>query len=236
MRKQTKKYLIVNADDFGLSLGVNRGIIEAHEHGIVTSASLMVNWPGAIEAASYGWQHPELSLGLHLDFGEWAFRDEEWVPLYEKVSLDDAAAIAEEADRQLASFKFFANRNPTHLDSHQHVHLHEPARSVIIAMAKRLSVPLRSCSSKIHYCGDFYGQTAEGEPYPAPISVEGLINILEKLPPGTTELCTHPGYDDGLNTMYTQERAVEVQTLCDPRIRIALEQLGIELRSFGRIA
>ena len=46
--------LIVNADDFGQSPGVNRGIIEAHQHGIVTSASLMVSWPAAAEAAAYG--------------------------------------------------------------------------------------------------------------------------------------------------------------------------------------
>ncbi len=48
-----KRYLIVNADDFGLSFGVNQGIIEAFEHGIVTSTSLMVNWIGAAEAAAY---------------------------------------------------------------------------------------------------------------------------------------------------------------------------------------
>ena len=48
-----KKYLIVNADDFGLSPGANRGIMGAHEHGIVTSASLMVRWPVAAEAAAY---------------------------------------------------------------------------------------------------------------------------------------------------------------------------------------
>ena len=56
--------LIVNADDFGCSRGVNRGIIEAHEHGIVTSASLMVNRPAASEAAEYGREHPELGV-LH---------------------------------------------------------------------------------------------------------------------------------------------------------------------------
>jgi len=47
-----QRYLIVNADDFGQSQGVNRGVIAAHEHGIVTSASLMVRWPAAIEAAA----------------------------------------------------------------------------------------------------------------------------------------------------------------------------------------
>jgi YdjC-like protein len=46
------RYLIVNADDFGQSSGVNRGIIEAHEKGILTSASLMVRWPATEEAAA----------------------------------------------------------------------------------------------------------------------------------------------------------------------------------------
>jgi predicted glycoside hydrolase/deacetylase ChbG (UPF0249 family) len=65
------KYLIVNADDFGQSPGINRGIIEAHEQGIVTSASLMTRWLAAGEAALYAKQFPKLSVGLHLDLGEW---------------------------------------------------------------------------------------------------------------------------------------------------------------------
>lgn len=58
-----KPYLIVNANDFGQSAGVNQGIITAHEQGIVTSASLMVRWPAAVEATAYGRAHPEFSLG-----------------------------------------------------------------------------------------------------------------------------------------------------------------------------
>ena len=42
-----RRYLIVNADDFGMGRGVNDGIIKSHEHGIVTSASLMVRWRAA---------------------------------------------------------------------------------------------------------------------------------------------------------------------------------------------
>src|SRR5437899_6893534 len=97
-----QRYLIVNADDFGLSPGVNRGIIEAHEHGIVTSASLMVRWPAAREAVNYARQHGALSLGLHLDLGEWTYRGSTWVPLYEVVPLDDSSAVAEEVSRQLS--------------------------------------------------------------------------------------------------------------------------------------
>src|SRR5437667_12321175 len=61
------KYLIVNGDDFGASPGINRGIIEAHCHGILTSASLMVNMPGAEEAVALSSYLPRLSVGLHVD-------------------------------------------------------------------------------------------------------------------------------------------------------------------------
>jgi predicted glycoside hydrolase/deacetylase ChbG (UPF0249 family) len=47
------RLLVVNADDFGRSRGVNAGVIAAHERGIVTSASLMVRWPAARGAADY---------------------------------------------------------------------------------------------------------------------------------------------------------------------------------------
>ena len=63
--------VIVNADDFGLSAGVNRGIAAAFEGGIVTSASLMVRPDAAAEAASYARLHPVLGVGLHIDLGEW---------------------------------------------------------------------------------------------------------------------------------------------------------------------
>ncbi|HEU4340947.1 MAG TPA: ChbG/HpnK family deacetylase, partial [Candidatus Binatia bacterium] len=60
------KYLIVNADDFGQSHGINRGIITAYGDGIVTSASLMVRWPAAADAAAYARKQPGLSVGLHI--------------------------------------------------------------------------------------------------------------------------------------------------------------------------
>src|SRR5512144_520435 len=96
-----KRYLIVNADDFGLSAGVNRGIIRAHEQGIVTSASLMVRWPAAADAARYALQHPRLSVGLHLDLAEWVYRDDQWTPLYRVVPPEDQSAVAAEVERQL---------------------------------------------------------------------------------------------------------------------------------------
>src|SRR5215210_6058372 len=95
------RFLIVNADDFGQSPGVNRGVIAAHERGIVTSASLMVRWPAAAEAAAYARARPGLSVGLHVDLGEWVYRDGAWAARYEVARADDRAAVAAELARQL---------------------------------------------------------------------------------------------------------------------------------------
>jgi len=61
------KYLIVNADDFGLTPGVNRGIIEAHTRGILTSTTLMANMPAFDEAVRLAKDHPSLGVGLHFN-------------------------------------------------------------------------------------------------------------------------------------------------------------------------
>ncbi len=86
--------LIVNADDFGVTAGVNRGIAEAHERGIVTSASLMVRYPAAAEAAQYARRHLELSVGLHVELGEWLYDEGEWQLAYQVVDAADASAVA----------------------------------------------------------------------------------------------------------------------------------------------
>ncbi|MGH7450424.1 MAG: carbohydrate deacetylase [bacterium] len=231
----TKRYLIVNADDFGQSHGVNLGIIEAFERGIVTSASLMVRWPAAIEVAANARAHSKLSVGLHVDLSEWACENETWFPLYEVVPLDDHAAVAAEVARQLERFRELLGRNPTHLDSHQHAHCKEPVHSVLKKLSQELHVPLRHYSSRVRYSGEFYGQSAKGRPYPEGISVNGLLDILTNLPAGATELGCHPGWAEDLESMYRLERAGEVKTLCDAHLRSFIAEAGIELCSFHNL-
>lgn len=231
---ETERFVIINADDFGQSHGVNRGVLAAHQRGIVTSASLMVRWPAAEEAAVYARAHPEVSVGLHVDLGEWAYSRASWnwLPSYEVVPADDTEAVADEIERQIAAFRRLMGRDPTHLDSHQHVHRTGPARAVLEEVARPMGVPLRECTPAVAYRGDFYGQSAQGWPYPEAISVDALIALLAALRPGVTEVGCHPGLGGDLDTMYRFERDREVRALCDPRVRDAVADLGITLISF----
>jgi chitin disaccharide deacetylase len=184
-RAQTR-HLIVNADEFGQSTGVNRGIVEARENGIVTSASLMVRWPAAEEAAAYAREHPRFSLGLHFDVGGWTYRRGTWAKLYDVVSENDVEQVAKEAGRQLAAFHRLIGRHQ-HIDTHQHIDLRKSLRPISLAIAEELGVPLRSCNPQIRYWGNFYGQDNEARPIPGFIGVPALIRLIAKLPGGFTE-------------------------------------------------
>src|SRR5581483_7330342 len=109
-------------------------------------------------------------------------------------------------------------------------HMREPARTCFVQAAGRLNIPLRACAPDFHWCGDFYGQTTEGLPFPQAIRPESLVRIIETLPEGVTVLVCHPGESAGLDTTYLHER--ELATLCDPRVRTALAVRGVVLRSF----
>jgi predicted glycoside hydrolase/deacetylase ChbG (UPF0249 family) len=222
--------LIVNADDFGRSPGVNRGVAVAHEQGIVTSTSLMVRRPAAEEAAAYARLHPRLGVGLHVELGEWVYRGGGWEAVNEA-----PGPVGEEVHRQLATFRRLVGHEPTHLDSHQHVHRQDDALGVFAHAARELGIPLRAYDPRIRFCGDFYGQTATGEPLPDAITVTALLGLLAAFPLGVTELGCHPGVGTDDDLPYGSERAIEVQTLCDPRVRSALTANGIELCSFADV-
>jgi predicted glycoside hydrolase/deacetylase ChbG (UPF0249 family) len=228
-----QRLLIVNADDFGLSPGVNAGVIEAHERGIVTSASLMVRMAAAADAAAYARSDGNLSLGLHVDLGEWSLRGGEWEPVYEVVPLEEHEAVEAEVRTQLESFRRLAGRDPTHLDSHQHVHDDDAPAAVVRALARELGVPLRNHNPRVRYCGDLYGRSPGGETVLNAISVENLIEILERLPAGITELGCHPGAGADIESAYREEREAEVRVLCDPRVRETIDREGIVLCTFS---
>jgi predicted glycoside hydrolase/deacetylase ChbG (UPF0249 family) len=227
------KVLIVNADDLGLTDGVNGGVLRAHCHGIVTSASMMVRQPAAEAAAAAARLHPRLSLGLHVDLGEWRLADGEWTATYLRADPINHADVQREVESQLAAFRRLVGRDPTHIDSHQHVHREEPACGVLGDLASHLGIPLRHRSAA-RYFGGFYGRGRDNRPLPEAITPEALVMVLRALPDGVTELCCHPGESTAEPLDYDAERRIELTALCHPTVRAELRQVGVELRAFGQ--
>ena len=231
-----QRRLIVNADDFGLSEGINQGVIVAHEHGILTSASLMVRWPAAIHAAAYTRESRTLDVGLHLDLGEMAYADGEWRSLYEVLPEGaDEPTIRAEVARQIARFIELIGRAPTHIDSHQHRHREEPLRSIVLEQCAALGVPLRQVTPAIRYAGEFYGQDSRGNSHPECIGVESLVQLLESLPIGVTELGCHPAAFTDFRSTYDHERVIELATLCEAQVRRAVSDSSLQLVTFAKV-
>ena len=226
------RYLVVNADDFGYSRSVNRGVIEAHERGIVTSTSLMVDRPGAAEAGDYASSRPELGLGLHVELKRWRVSR-----MPRRGAVLRASALARAASvqlrRQLERFRAVAGRDPSHLDAHYNRHLSADFRPQFQALADELSIPLRRVDPRIAFRGEFYGQDGKGGPDPEAITPEALLRILESIHEPITDLACHPGFVDDLDDWYRTEREQEVRALCDERVRGAVSRLGLELCTFS---
>jgi chitin disaccharide deacetylase len=233
------KQLIVNADDFGLTAGINAGIVHAHERGIVSSTTLMVRHVAAAAAAAYLRARPALGCGLHVDLWDSAPDTRpgaagQWQVLYRRCD-EDAAAVEAEVRAQVARFRELVGRDPDHLDTHQHVHKSEPVGSVVRRVAADLGVPLRG-DPPFGYAGGFYGQDEHCQPWPEGVTAANLLAMIDALPEGCTELGCHPGFvadDDPLGgTMYRVERNLEVATLCDPRVAARLARGDVRLINY----
>jgi len=242
--------LIVNADDFGRTPGVNAGTLEAHRRGIVTAATVMVLEAAAeegIREAAAG--APKLDLGLHLVLtgggrpasqassvptlapGGRFVRNAEALP-----TRIDREEVRREIAAQLDRFSLLAGRPPSHLDSHHHAALHPDVEPVFAAVARERGLPARAASGAARerlrksgvrtadvFLDGFHGDGA---------TARNLRAILQTLPEGTSELMCHPGFPDAAlrrGSTYSEERAREAEALCDPDLPRLLGRLGIAL-------
>jgi predicted glycoside hydrolase/deacetylase ChbG (UPF0249 family) len=152
--------LIVNADDYAMSPGVSRGILEAHARGLVTSTTALVNTPGATEAlAAARAVAPALALGLHvnLSFGRPVLSPSAVPSLagddgnfFSGAALLDAMKrfraddVQREVAAQFARFTQLVGRPPDHLDSHQHLGCLQPdVFAALVTLADEADIPLR---------------------------------------------------------------------------------------------
>ena len=218
--------VIFNADDFGASTGVNRGIVDCHARGVLTSTSMMVTGRAVQEAVALSREHPDLAIGLHWDvYGE----DER------DFSMSDARAVRDEFARQLDAFHDLMGRGPTHVDSHRHAHREQ--FELFQELVDPLGVPLRG-DGRVNWVGGFYAQWEWGVTDLDHVSVATLERMLrEEATDGWTEFSCHPGYrSPDYQAMYLAEREEEVRTLTDPRVRVTIDELGLRLASYADFA
>jgi hopanoid biosynthesis associated protein HpnK len=149
--------LIINADDFGLTPGVNRAIAETHHNGIVTSATLMANSRAFSEAVELAKKEPKLSVGCHVVLVD----GEPLLPVSEvsslltkdsrfptgfgaiaKAALTQKLNVAEIESEVTAQIRHIQNAgvSVTHVDSHKHVHMLPPVGAAIIRAARDCGV------------------------------------------------------------------------------------------------
>jgi predicted glycoside hydrolase/deacetylase ChbG (UPF0249 family) len=218
------RLVIVNADDLGMAEEVDAGIFEAHDRGIVSSASLMVQGPHAAAAVAGARARPRLSVGLHVilsDRGRWL------------VNARDRRAVRRELNRQLEAFVALAGRLPTHLDSHHHTHRLFNVSRLFLEAGDRYGIPVRGLSD-VQFLGSFYGQPQWGQTDLSRISVEAMVELLRSVEPGTTEISCHPGHPQrATDADYNTEREVELRALVDGRLKAVIDEEGLTLISFA---
>lgn len=277
--------LIVNADDFGLTSGVNRAIAELHKAGVVTSASLMAREAATEEAIDLARSMPTLGVGCHIDLVDGA----PVLPADKVPTLIDrktgrfpgslgvflpmlftgrirSAEIEAEAAAQIAVLKRKGLRL-THVDTHKHTHVFSAVLRPVLRAARaagirairhpfepawavhatpRASFVRMAEITALRALGPRFRRTLLREGFATTdgtiamagtgsLDASGLRSLLQKLPSGTWELVTHPGYNDAdlakVDTRLRDSRDVERQALQAIR-----EFPAIELASFACLA
>ncbi len=150
------KRLIINADDFGLTRGVNRAIAEAHERGVLISATLMANGPEFDEAIALAKRLPRLSIGCHIDLVQLApvsppktlptlTRGDRFRPgfgRFARAALQNrlsAAEISAEARAQISKLQR-AGIAVSHFDTHKHTHMFPRVLRPLLQAAKEYGI------------------------------------------------------------------------------------------------
>jgi predicted glycoside hydrolase/deacetylase ChbG (UPF0249 family) len=247
--------VIFNADDFGLSKGVNLGIIEAYQRGPVRSTTIMAGMPGFEHAVMLAKENPGLKIGIHLTLSDGnsvggVYRtltddDGHFFPLEQvdskaKTGVTYLTEIEAEFEAQIQKV-LSAGLMPDHFDSHQNTHNLPGVVTVFLELAKKDGVSARIFEKGLFpienedvkttdsFSSDFYDETA------TPADLRRILSYSET---GTLEIMCHPAFVDyGLfsSSTYNIKRAYELNVLTSPEVMDYMAQCRIEPCSFSDI-
>lgn len=248
--EKRKRRLFVNADDFGLTDGVTEGIVAAMEAGIVGGTTAMVCAAGAPERLVRLAGRLTGRIGLHLQLtGGVPCLPPEAVPSLvgpdgafprKKIAVGsvDPDEVRREWRAQLARLRA-CGIEPSHLDSHHHIHKRPEVFPVYLELARELRLPTRALSTTMRQDMDAAGVPHAGacvtDWFAEDLSADRFLALVDAaftdLPDAAVvEVMTHPGHCDAALTAissYAAGREAERQVLTDPGLRRQLAARGI---------
>ncbi len=247
--------VIINADDFGLTDGVTSGIVHAIQQGVVTSTTAMACVPGAADRLRrYAPQIPQ-RIGAHLQLTTGRpLSHPSLIPtlcaangnFHESKSSLAKASIREILIEWHAQYQFLLNLGiqPTHIDTHHHVHKLPNVFEAFCEMTNRLSIPARAVTPAMRLslqqacvpCPDqmilaFYGDALDIDTFLS-LTKGPLQSVSEST---VVEIMCHPGYSCASLlklSKYTHQRDRELAILCSPQLSQQLSSHGITLSSY----
>jgi len=244
------KQLIVNADDFGFTRDVNRGIVAAQQGGILTATTLMATGAHFDDAVRLARENPSLDIGCHLVLvGSPGFPDSvaQLILALARKRIDPYRELSAQVQRILD-----AGIQPTHLDTHKHTHLLPPVLEAIARIGEDYHIPWvrRPFDLPISGAGVSWARQAVSRSFGllrrrfhrvlsahgcrttdhfAGFQITGnfdaaeLAGLIRLLPDGVTELMCHPGYS-------TEELLAEKTRLKESRQKELEALLAPEVR------
>jgi predicted glycoside hydrolase/deacetylase ChbG (UPF0249 family) len=264
------KRLIINADDYGRSPDISRGIREAHLNGVVSSTTCMMNIPTTAQDVAIAVQEtPKLGMGVHLvltmgkpilpreavpSIVDEQGNNRKYDPFLNHLPHLNIAEVKAEWRAQIEAFIRAGGRKPDHLDSHHHSSYFSPALfRAMLELAKEYDCPIRYPLLPTNADSREFAETTRLAPallnefkpqrpdvffvnfYDETATKENLLNIINSVGEGTSEIMCHPGHVDetfAKESIYNFQRARELQILTDPEIKQAIQANGIELITF----
>lgn len=240
--------LIVNADDFGFSEGVNKGIVHAHQKGIVTSTTVMVTMPAFEHAYQLSLQNPTLKLGLHLNItlGKPLTNCPSLVKdngiFYKPKERPDQSKFKKEEIKQefLAQYAAFLNKfnhKPTHLDTHLYAHqVYGAVQEIVGQLSEELDIPVRDLLTKNYQRVTFLDWFKV-------LNNENVNDLWNKVLAHQSdfenneiaELMVHPAFIDEYllqTSSYNKQRLIELEILTDVKMKRFILNQRIELINF----
>lgn len=247
--------LIVNADDLGLTAGVNQAVLLAISRGIVSSASLIVNQDNTGAAVQFlrSGLIPRVGVHLCISKGRPVLSSNEVASLVDEQGFfhrpSRLAKLEPDARDVLKEFKAQIEKarsngiKITHLDTHHHIHRHPVVLEALISVAQCFNLPVRHLDAAMraflrsrdvatpdHFCGEWIGPG---------VSSQNLYRLIEEARSAghqLMELMTHPGLADialATKSSYVADRQKELAILCAPETRAWLEAREVTLCDYS---